>query len=634
MSPVALADLGRDPQAFITEVCARVAAGRAIRRKVPGGWLHMDRPLPFLCVHRTPPHQRGCDTERLVLSQAAHLSVAGAGEHEAALRSLITRLGSELSGRFGAFLVLEIWVEAEAEAFCIHAPMIEPATTVAALQKALTGVDVLGRRARADAVHDPSPAPPGLPPLLTPTQQRESGILVIGLGVPGFFLGPDGQPFPGVLRRLQHDLTRALQKTVFEFTSVQTSFRPEDFRAVGPRRLLKATRDVDRRLARIAASLDHLVAITPINAEDAWLRFRDGGYRDEPTFHYRPLRVDPDLLKRSLYAVPLERVEDPTLAGVFRAKRQELDRQMSMLEDRGSPAFLPTSLQLYGTVDAELLSLAELLLGRIQDRQEDTPDAPSPTASPTRSWLDAGAFAARARAEVAYYRARQSSVTAAVDVREDIPGVLVSGGNLLVGADVKIAEERADALIQHEVGTHIVTDVNGGAQPLQLLRVGLPGYEETQEGLAVLAEFVVGGLTAARLATLAARVIAVHRMVAGAGFTETFQHLYSGCGLGAPQSFRITLRVYRSGGLTKDAVYLRGLHRLLGHLGAGHSLEPLLLGKLALDDVPVVQELVWRGVLRPPLLQPRWLTAPQSQDRLRALGAGLSVLDLVPQATS
>jgi hypothetical protein len=149
--------------------------------------------------------------------------------------------------------------------------------------------------------------------------------------------------------------------------------------------------------------------------------------------------------------------------------------------------------------------------------------------------------------------------------------------------------------------------------------------------LAVLAEFVVGGLTVERLITLAARVVAVGRLLGGATFTETFWNLHEGHGLTAAQAFRVTMRVYRSGGLTKDAIYLRGLDRMLRHLADGQPLDPLLIGKVPLDFVPLVQELQWRGVLRPPRLQPRWLTAPGSAERLEAIRAGLDILDLVPQ---
>ena len=115
--------------------------------------------------------------------------------------------------------------------------------------------------------------------------------------------------------------------------------------------------------------------------------------------------------------------------------------------------------------------------------------------------------------------------------------------------------------------------------------VGLAGYEGTQEGLAVLAEHLVGGLTAFRLRQLASRVVAVHRMLDGATFAEVFDALVDdGFPVRAPSP--PTMRVFRSGGLTKDVVYLRGLVDLLAHLGAGGTLDPLWLGKLLARDLP------------------------------------------------
>ena len=627
MSRPRLPDFTTDTETFVASVEQRLCSGRGIRRAVPGGWLHMDRPLPFLCVYRHPSHAATDGAERLVLSQASHLSIATDVAPAEATSRLVGAVGQQLSGRFGAFLVIEVWPAPNRDTFCIHAPPTEPSSTVAALAEALKHVDVHGATANAETLDDPAPAPPGLPPLLAPDDQRACGVLLLGLAVPGFFLDEGGRPFPAVLRRLQHDLGRALQRTAFEFCTVQTNLRPEHFRALGPRRLLKITREADRRLADIAAQIDYLLAITPVNTADAWEEFRGSGFAHEPTFHYRPLTVDPDLLKRALYAVPLERVEDPTLAAIFRAQRQTLDRQVSLLEDRNSEAFLPTSLQLFGGVDESMYRLAESVLTTIRERGMAPQDCPAFDAP----CLDATAFAGRARAEIARYGPDLARSGATVWLRPDVPGVLVSSGQLLVGTGVQIPSARAEALVQHEVGTHIVTAVNGQAQPLRLLSTGLAGYEETQEGLAVLAEFVVGGLTIERLVTLAARVVAVGRLLGGATFTETFGDLHEGHGLTAAQAFRVTMRVYRSGGLTKDAIYLRGLDRMLRYLADGQPLDPLLIGKVPLDFVPLVQELQWRGVLRAPQLQPRWLTAPGSAERLEAIRAGLHILDLVPE---
>jgi uncharacterized protein (TIGR02421 family) len=536
-------------------------------------------------------------------------------------------MAGALAERFGSFLVLELWVGARGGGFAIEAPPEAPAATVPSLAEALGQIDVLGRPAAVEVRDAPDPGPPGRRPLFTAEDRRRLGILLVGVELPRFFVDEEGRPYPLVLRRLRRELTTAIQRAVFEFATVQTSLRPEDFRALGPRRIAAETRKVDAALAEAAGAIDYLIAVTPLDADMAWQRFEEANHRRPPTFHYRPLTVDPDLVKRDLYAIPIEAVEDPTLAALFRAKRHELERQVNMLEDRGSDAFMLTSLQLFGGVEPALAAVAQTVLERVAA-------SPSSGTGSREDGVTAEVFADRARVEVANYRAIDPDVATNVTIRADVPGVLVSGGNLLIGSRVRIAEARVDALIQHEIGTHVVTEINGRAQPLQVLRVGLPGYEETQEGMAVLAEFVVGGLTRSRLATLAARVLAVARLVEGADFVDTFHELTERWGLRPRRAFHVTMRVYRSGGLTKDAIYLRGLDRLLGYLADGGSIDPLLVGKLPLGDVPIVEELQWRGVIRPPRLRPRWLQWPDAAERLQALAGGMSVLDLVEELVS
>ena len=52
-------------------VRTRLAAGLPVRRTLPGGGrLHIDRPLPFLCVYRVPPGQPEPGADGLVRTQA------------------------------------------------------------------------------------------------------------------------------------------------------------------------------------------------------------------------------------------------------------------------------------------------------------------------------------------------------------------------------------------------------------------------------------------------------------------------------------------------------------------------------------------------------------------------------------
>jgi uncharacterized protein (TIGR02421 family) len=198
-----------------------------------------------------------------------------------------------------------------------------------------------------------------------------------------------------------------------------------------------------------------------------------------------------------------------------------------------------------------------------------------------------------------------------------------------VSARSQIPASRVEALIQHEVGTHVLTYHNGRTQRLRHLYTGFAGYEALQEGLAVLAEYLVGGLSRPRLRLLAARVVAARRLIEGATFVETFRELDRAYGFDRRTAYGVTMRTYRGGGLTKDVVYLRGLRQILAYLARGGELSPLFVGKIATQHIPIIQELQWRGVLREPPLTPRYMSRADTLRRLERLAGGISVTALL-----
>jgi uncharacterized protein (TIGR02421 family) len=218
-------------------------------------------------------------------------------------------------------------------------------------------------------------------------------------------------------------------------------------------------------------------------------------------------------------------------------------------------------------------------------------------------------------------------------VRDDITGVFVSKGNLLIGRDARVPRLHVAATLAHEIGTHVLTYYNGQQQPLREFYTGMAGYEPLQEGLAVLAEYLVGGLSRARLRLLAGRVIAVQSIFQGADFIETFCILHKQYNFSQANAFNIAMRVYRGGGYTKDAVYLRGLMNLLSYLAQGGELEMLLLGKISHEQLSFVKELQWRKVLTPAVLRPRYLDQPETQQRLARIREGASILELTSEET-
>jgi uncharacterized protein (TIGR02421 family) len=613
-----------DERGVDDDVLARLRSGHGLTQQLDGGRLYIDRPMPFVAVSRMV--SRRPRFEEVVYGQGSYLIAPE--EPTAPARATFANVLGALADLFGAVLVVELWAgDAGAEPrLRIHVSTDdEESPTVTALINALAETDSGPSLMPAQIIgSDHAPAPPGAPALVSPEIARKTACTVIGVEIPPIFVDPEtGNRLPVVSRALQRDLTTALHRALFEFAIVQTSFEVKDFRALGRRDLLEAAYVADERFVEIAEELDLLFMVTPVNSEEAWAEFDDSGFARPPNFRYRPLRSDPDVLRRSLYDVDLDAVEDPTLTALFREKRREIDRCITLLEDRDTNQFLLSSLQLYGGGDEELEELATSLLNASSARHDE---------DGTSAFIGADVFARRATDELDAYR-RVSAIDCTVEVRDDYPGVVVSNGNLVVGAAAMIPEERCDALVQHEIGTHVVTHVNGAAQPLRQLQVGLPGYEETQEGLAILAEYLVGGLTAGRLATIAARVLAVRSVAAGAEFIETFRLLHTDWDVAPRAAFGISMRVHRSGGLTKDAIYLRGLAALLSYIAAGGDLEPLFVGKLALEHVPMIEELTLRGVLGQPPLRPRWLAHPEADQRLTSLRRGRSVIDLVEEGS-
>lgn len=620
---------------FIEEVNDRLSQSKRVRRTLPqGGRLHIDRTLPFLCVYRRPLKRPDQGTDILVKGEAAYLVTSASPKLKPGLSALVRGIVKTLSRECRAFLILEVWTGPEnREDNDNHILKLKPrfriimskerfpTKAIESLEKALKRIKIHKHKAVVDLVFDNKQWPKDLAPFFSAVEANDLNCFRIGLEVEPIFRNPEtGEVYPLVLRRLHQGLAHAIKQGVFEFSLHHTTHRPVNYQALGRRALVKAVWDIDRRLAEIGSAFDFLLQVTPVNIDQAWYKFRRNRFERAPVFHYRPLPVDPALLKQKLYGILIEGIEDPTLASLFREKQVELERELSMLRDRGTRNFLYGSLQLFGNVNEELAALATEILLRISPHSREISGGKR---------LNAGSFAARAREEVQYYREQYPGMSCNVQIRDDTIGLMVSRGNLFIGKQIRVARSRVEALLQHEVGTHALTYFNGRAQPFHQLYTGLPGYDELQEGLAVLAEYLVGGLSLPRLRVLAGRVLATRDMISGASFIDTFRRLNRVYGFAQHTSYTITARIYRSGGLTKDAVYLRGLVRVLKYFGDGGELEPLLVGKIATNHISVIKELESRQVLKPIPLQPRYLDNPQTRERLRALEKGVSVLDLI-----
>ena len=369
--------------------------------------------------------------------------------------------------------------------------------------------------------------------------------------------------------------------------------------------LIVACNSADAELHSIAGAFDFLLAISPTDTNEAMVAFLKDHAEEPPEFTYRPIGFDPSEFRHRLQKIDFSQLHEPLIEGLLLEKRRELDTQLHMLECRGDTGFKEHSQSLYGSVSDELLEAAKQILARARPHQG------------AQQTIDAMEIKQRAEVLVSHYRAQALTFDPVIEIRGDVAGMLVSYPKLMIDDSAKISERRVDPLLSHEISVHLLTGFNGAQQGLSIFSTGLAGYEEIQEGLGVFAEWAVGGLTAPRLRLLAGRVVAVHAMLAGADFLECYRMLHHDCGIRPRRAFGIAARVYRSGGLAKDAIYLRGFFRVMEWIADGGDLAPFWRAKIAMVHVPVMEQLFERGLLHEAKLTPEFLLRDSTVQRIQ-----------------
>lgn len=593
-----------------------------IHKQIPNeGKIIFNKIVPYLFVYRFSPSGKDRVLSELTKSELASAIFAPNNRNDTITR-WIPDLTTALANKFGSCLLIEVWTAPpeQTDDIAIHLSQ----------KNALVLAEYLAKNIKTEAPElqvklqkeSKLPRPPGFPLLVNTGDAKKNIVLSLGISVRRVYEDSEGVHLPLLARAFRESLAKGLSRLFFEFVRLYTNARAAAFKMKGQERLNTEIYDIDRALAKESLKFDFLLLVTPTNTHDAWLTFQKNKYRKAPFFHYRPIPIDPDIVKRNLYNLNIEDIYDPTIAYLFRDKRRELDDMLTMLASRGTSDFKYGSLMVFGNVDEKLYRLAQSILAVIDSI------SPSEKQKPKEEYLDAKAFAQLAEEELSFLQQQAPTFRTSVRVRDDIAGVMVNHGVLNISKQYKISKHRALALIQHEVGTHIITYFNGKEQPFSLFRLGVPGYEQLQEGLAVLAEYLVGGLTNERLRILAGRVIAVQHMILGHSFVTTFDMLCEEYGFNAKTAFSMTMRVYRAGGLTKDTAYLRGFKELIQYIQEGKDLKLLTIGKIREDYLPIVQDLIQRGVLHPPRIIPRYLREPYAE-KLKNINQFASIFKMI-----
>tara|TARA_Y100001978_G_scaffold199888_1_gene215114 strand:- start:810 stop:2819 length:2010 start_codon:yes stop_codon:yes gene_type:complete len=409
----------------------------------------------------------------------------------------------------------------------------------------------------------------------------------------------NGIDYPDVIRNLQRNLKTAILNSARHFIDKETSYNSQApgvllHNGVDPS-LLK----IDRQLHKLLRNFELLAYVNPINIDTERKRFFKKKYNEAPHFRYGPIKIHPFELKQSLSNLKTQEISDVSIRYLYEAVINSYFDKVDLLASLNSKKFLYNSLRYFGRPSHNDLQNAQYL--------SLLPAIPS---EPKRMpYLEMEQVIQRFEEAMDRYKMK-GKIELSKRVISQVM-VLNSRKTVLIRPDAHFTERELGALIEHELGVHMVTTQNSNLQDLKIFNLGLPVNTRTQEGLAILAELLSGNITLKRLKKLATRVKVVDMMCNGADFNQCFRYLHQDEGMNPNDAFSLCTRIFRGGGFTKDYLYLSGFVKILRMYLNDIDLSPLLVGKTSTDFYDTLVEMIDREIVKPPLYKTHSFTAPK-----------------------
>lgn len=204
-----------------------------------------------------------------------------------------------------------------------------------------------------------------------------------------------------------------------------------------------------------------------------------------------------------------------------------------------------------------------------------------------------------------------------VQISDHIVSDAAAGGDCIkINRQAQFSELDLQVLEVHEGWVHVGTTLNGRQQPWATwLSVGSPRITSIQEGMAVLMETLTFSSFPQRARRISDRVVAVDLAEQGADFCEVYRYFLER-GVSEHDSYRVTQRVFRGGTLTGGSVFTKDISYIKGfvenvnfirsaiHSGVPEIIPMLFVGKVTLNDLPLLYERYLEGVILAPKYLP------------------------------
>jgi alpha-L-glutamate ligase-like protein/uncharacterized protein (TIGR02421 family) len=338
-------------------------------------------------------------------------------------------------------------------------------------------------------------------------------------------------------------------------------------------------KNVDEKICKIDDQLKLLSYINPRNIEEQKdLFFAHPEF--VPRFLYRECELDLENLRQQLRRIP---EVDHVLFPLFSKKIQELQDRISLIESVGSDDFPHFSDKLFGAVTEGRYRTAVTFLKK---NLEIAPDESEE--------LDSRAAIERMEEYLAAHKLSHWKIKILEDSVADVQ--VTKKGSILLKKDAQFKKNRLEALLVHEIGTHVFRNENGKLQPFQIFRRGTAGYLQTEEGLAVHNQNVLGLELGEKYLTPALLMVAIF-LAGKMSFRDLFDFLRNTYEISDDLAWKLCLKSKRgvannstSGAFTKDSIYFRGERDVQRFLKDGGTIDQLYVGKITTGDLKILKK--------------------------------------------
>jgi uncharacterized protein (TIGR02421 family) len=408
-----------------------------------------------------------------------------------------------------------------------------------------------------------------------------------------------GDIYPDVVKEIQKNLKQSIINTVNHHlendgSDIETSYLKYLDKGIDPKLL-----HIDKKLFNLLRNFELLATVNPTNSSSEKNRFFRNKFRVLPKFKYSPIKINSFELKQKLLSVHLDQIQDIYIRNLYESVINSYFDKIDLIASRGNSNFIYNSLRYFGRPSSNDLHNADYIL--------HLPNIPND--SKKQPYI---------KSDIAYNLFKESIAQYGLEAKVEYSSKVISqvmalnsSRKILIQPHAKFLKKELYALLEHEIGVHMVTTMNSYSQKLRVFNLGLPVNTETQEGLAILAEYLCGNITLNRLRKFALRTIAVNLLCTGADFVETFSVLNDNYQIEPDDAYSIVARVYRGGGFTKDHLYLSGFVKILKYWNDHHDLEPLLVGKTSLEYIDIIEEMIEREMIDRPKYITRSFVEPK-----------------------